>query len=136
MKRIFGSLYFLHLFTNSTSQFHPVIALSLYECMLVCSVLWRVDVGTIYGSIAQNLKLDWSIQVTWKYRVIGNNICLSEHIDKHFSCYFFSSLWKQVKYIIIEVFLGIYSHSQKFFTIGFIKFFAKIIRKHVDWIYI
>ena len=58
MKRFFGSNYFLHLFTYLASQHVPVTALPLYKCKLVLSVLLRVDIGSIYGPIAQDLKFD------------------------------------------------------------------------------
>ena len=52
-------------------------ALFLGECKLVfCSVLQHVYVGRIYSSIAQNLKFDWSVQVTWGAGLLGNQICL------------------------------------------------------------
>ena len=66
MKRISGSHHFPHLFTNSTSVHPSLTALSLAECKLTfCLVLQRVYVGRIYSSTAQNLKSDWSVQVTW-----------------------------------------------------------------------
>ena len=56
-----------------------LIALSLCECKSgFCSVLRRVYVGRIYSSIAKILKFDWSMQVTWKRRVIVNQISLSK----------------------------------------------------------
>ena len=71
MKRFSGSLYFFHLFTNSALQQLPITALSVHKCKLVCSVLWRVEVGRIYSSITQNLKFDWSLNITWKRRATG-----------------------------------------------------------------
>ena len=51
MKQISDSHYFLHLFTNSTSQNLQLTALSVCECKLVlCSLLWRVYVGKFYSS--------------------------------------------------------------------------------------
>ena len=78
MKRISGFHYFLYMFTNLTSQHVLVTTLSLfYEGKLVCSVLRRVDLGRICSSIAQDLKLDWLTQITWKHEASGNiaNIC-------------------------------------------------------------
>ena len=72
MKRISGFHYFLYMFTNLTSQHVLVTTLSLfYEGKLVCSVLRRVDLGRIYSSIAQDLKLDWWTQITWKHEASG-----------------------------------------------------------------
>ena len=71
MKRFSGSHYFLHLFTNSASQQLPITALSVHKCRLVCSVLWRVEIGRIYSSITQNLKFNWSLNITWKRRATG-----------------------------------------------------------------
>ena len=64
MKRSSGPDYFLHLFTTGPSD--RTCKWSLHEFKLICSVLRRVDVGKIYSLIAQNLKFDWSIQITWK----------------------------------------------------------------------
>ena len=71
MERISGSHYFRHLPANPTLQHLPVTALSLYECKLVSSVFRGVNVGRIYSSVAQNVELDWSIQITWKHRASG-----------------------------------------------------------------
>ena len=73
MTRISGFHYFLHLFTNSTSRHVPVTALSLFELKLVWSVLRRVDIGRLYSSIAQDLKFDWSIQITCKRTTTGKS---------------------------------------------------------------
>ena len=78
MKRICGSHYFIHLFTNSTSQHVPVATLSLFESKLVCSVLWRAGVGIIYSSIAQNSLID-QYRSRQNVRLLGNQICLSLH---------------------------------------------------------
>ena len=43
------------------------------ECKLVCSVLWRVDLGRIYSSTAQNLKFYWSITIMWKRKAAGKS---------------------------------------------------------------
>ena len=94
MKRFSGSHCFFHLFTNSASQQLPITALSVHECKLVCSVFWRVEVGRIYSSIAQNLKFDWSLNITWKRRATGNEICVNKHkyYHKYFSCYILISI--------------------------------------------
>ena len=105
--------------TNFLSHSTPSICsqigqtvLSLCECKLVfCSVIRRVYVGRIYSSIAKDSQFDWSIQVTWKRGVIGNQIRLSkrfsfEHIRwysntkavKYSSCYLFLSASGQVVY--------------------------------------
>ena len=34
-------------------------------------MLRRVDLGRIYSSIAQDLKFDWSTQITWKSEAAG-----------------------------------------------------------------
>ena len=86
MKQISGSHYFLHLFPNSASKHLRFSALplcivfpflmtnALCEYKFVfCLVLRRVYEGRINTSILQNLKFDWSIQVTWKRRVIGKS---------------------------------------------------------------
>ena len=39
----------------------------------VCSVFRPVDIRRIYGLFAQNLKFDWSIQITWKRKAAGNS---------------------------------------------------------------
>ena len=36
--------------------------------MLLC-----VDIRRIYSSIAQNLKFDWSIQISWKRKAAGKS---------------------------------------------------------------
>ena len=61
------------MFTNSTSQHVSVTTLSLFECKLVCWVLRRVDIGIIYSLIAQNLKFNWSILITWKRKAAGKS---------------------------------------------------------------
>ena len=71
MKRISGSHNFLHLFTNSTSQLVQVTALSQHEIKVVCPVPRRLHIGRIYSSIEQNLKFDWSIEITWKSKAAG-----------------------------------------------------------------
>ena len=86
MKHIFGSHYFLHLFTNSTSQHLRLTTLSLCECKLILSsVLWRAYGGRIYSTREQNLKLD-SQYSSNKGRLV-NQICLSKHkyllVQKH-----------------------------------------------------
>ena len=48
-------------------------ALSLYEWNLVCPVLQRLDIGRIYGLIAQNLEVDWSAQIAWKRKGAGKH---------------------------------------------------------------
>ena len=69
MKRISGS--HVCLLTNLS-------VLSLRECKLIfCLVLRRVNVVRIYSSITKHSKLDWSIQVTWKWRVLVNYVRLS-----------------------------------------------------------
>ena len=92
IKPISDSHYFLLFFTNSTLQHAPVSQwpnyISLIERKLVCWVLWRVDIGRIYSSITQNLKFNWSIQITWKRNVVGKSD-LFEQTLVLFSCYLF-----------------------------------------------
>ena len=60
--------------------------MSLWECRLVfCLVLLQVYAGRTYNSIAKDLQFDWSIQVTWKQRVIGRSDFFEETI--HFSIF-------------------------------------------------
>ena len=74
MKQISRSHYFLYLLTSSASQYLRLTALFPCDCKLVfCSVLWRIQVGGIYSFIGQNLKFDWSMQVTLKRRAIGKS---------------------------------------------------------------
>ena len=138
MKRISGSHYFPHLFTNSTSVHPSLTALSLAECKLTfCSVLQRVYVGRIYSSIAQNLKFDWSVQVTWRggaavksdlteqaqifVGTVTAKLTNSPHVVFSYPCQCRRFIWV------------IYSHSLKFFKIGVFKIFAKFTEKHLCW---
>ena len=68
MNELCGSHYLLHLFTNTTN-----CAISCEWKLVFCSVLWRVYVERIYSSIPKNSRFDWSIQVTWKRKVIGKS---------------------------------------------------------------
>ena len=99
-----GSHYFLHLFTNTTNC---DISLGMQGSL----VPRRVYIGRNYGSIAKDLKLDWTIQVTWKRRVTVNQVCLSKWFsfelirwysnkkaDKYSSCYLFLPLSEHVVY--------------------------------------
>ena len=36
-------------------------------------MLRRVETGGIYSSIVQNLKFDWSIEITWKRKATGKS---------------------------------------------------------------
>ena len=140
MKWIPGPQYFLCVFTNLTLREFPLTALSLCECKLVfCSVLWRVYVRRIYGSITRSFKFDCSIQVTQNWRTTVNQIDLSKHKylllqntrgNKFSSCYLFLSLSEQVVYfhetdIITLFWVIIYRFLQKFFKISVFKIFAK-----------
>ena len=90
-------------------------------------------------SIAQNLKFDWLIQVTWKRRIIIRKHKYSL-VQRHQSwkirhCYLFLSLWKQVVYFHETNHCNILSYLQpfKFFKIGVNKNFVKFIGKHLCW---
>ena len=64
IKWIYAFHNFLLPFINWTTQHTTVTASSLYESNLVCSMLWRIDIKRIYSLIEQNLKTEWSIQIT------------------------------------------------------------------------
>ena len=100
-------------------------------------VLRRVNVGRILSSIAKDLKLDWSIQVTWKRRVLVNKFHLSMSADiavqKLISCtnapaVIFPGRWfifrNRLSYWVI-----IYSYLQRFFKVGVLKTLYTIHRK-------
>ena len=78
----------LHLFANLPVQ-------CWCKCNLVfCLVLRRVNVGRIHSLITKDLKIDWSIQVTWKPRALVKldlfqhmRWCSSTKADKCSSCY-------------------------------------------------
>ena len=60
----------------TTSQWRNYI--SLLEYQLVCWVFRRVDIERIYSLITQNLKFDWSIQITWKRKAPGKSDSLEQ----------------------------------------------------------
>ena len=100
-------------------------------------VLRRVNVGRIYSSITKDLKLDWSIQVTWKRRALVNKIRLSifsgiaprKLISSTIApAVIFPSRWfifgNRLLYWVI-----IYSYLQRFFKVGVLETFYTIHRK-------
>ena len=108
-------------------------------------MLRRVYVGRIYSSIAQGLKFEWSIQVTWTWWATANHIRLSKRkysllqntkADRSSICYLFLPLSEQVLYLhetdIIALFwVIIYRILQKLFKIGALKTLAKFTIKHL-----
>ena len=68
MTQIFGPHH-----TDSFIFFTIPTNCAISTCKLVfCLVLRRVNVLRIYSSISKKLKIDWSIQVTWRRRPLAN----------------------------------------------------------------
>ena len=119
-------------------------ALSLRECKLIFRlVLWGINVGRIYSSITNNLKFDWSIQVTWKQRVLINQIRLNifagitarklkniPAVTSSYPCR--SKCFIFTKQIIVLFRAIIYSYLQRFFKIGVLKTLYTIYTKTTE----
>ena len=53
-------------------------ALSLFESKEVCSVLRRVDMGGFLVPSHKDLKLDWSVQITWKLKAADKSALFAQ----------------------------------------------------------
>ena len=101
MKWISGSHYFLHLFTNSTLMYVPsdrtlsLLWMQVTFCFLFGASARRF--GRNYSSIVQDLKFDWSTQITWKREAFGKHkhwlVYSNNKAGKYFRCYLFWSPW-------------------------------------------
>ena len=103
-------------------------------------MLRRGSVGRIYGSVAKDLKFDWSMQVTWKRRVLVNLICMSifpciaarkltiiPAVIFSYSC---RSRWFIfTKQIVVLIWATNYSYLQRLFKTGVLKMLSTIQRK-------
>ena len=147
MKQISGSHYFLHLFTNSTSQHLQLNALSLRECKLVfCSVLWRVYVGKMFS-----LNKIWHLIGQYRSRENEERLVSQNHLSKHkyslvhqckswqiLQLFFSYPCWS--RWFIFTNMLLLYYFELlftaiwfKFFKIGVFKNFAKFSGKYLYW---
>ena len=69
--------------TYSTLRYKATIIWSVLQFQIllffsVCSVLRPVDKRRLYGFFTQNLKFDWSIQITWKRKAAGKSDLFEE----------------------------------------------------------
>ena len=139
-------MYFLAHPTSFICSQIRLTAQFLCECRSVCLVLRRVYVARIYSLIAKILKFDWSMKVTWTWRVIVNQIRLSkrfsfEHIcwklqqtkaDKYSGYYLFFSLSRQLVYFHeADYYCTILSHYLQLLENRCLKNFAPFAGKYL-----
>ena len=79
MKRVPDYPYFLHPLPNSISLHVPVATLSLFECKLVGSVHWCIDIGKLYSLIAQKFEIRLLIKVRRNVRLLEDQIFSSKY---------------------------------------------------------